>query len=109
MVLLWYPQCYSEVTIFRRASMSATKPRLTRYQVAAIQYESTPGAREQNTGDLFRLVEEAAQHEARLIVFLEMQQLATVGNRVRKSRPMSSQFPARLQTVSNNLPRTMVA
>ena len=56
--------------------MSATKPRLTRYQVAAIQYESTPGAREQNTGDLFRLVEEAAQHEARLIVLPEM---ATTG------------------------------
>ncbi len=56
--------------------MSATGPRVTRYRVAAIQYESTLGAREQNTGDLLRLVEEAAQHEARLIVLPEM---ATTG------------------------------
>ncbi len=56
--------------------MSATRPRVTRYRVAAIQYESTLGAREQNTGDLLRLVEEAAQHEARLIVLPEM---ATTG------------------------------
>ena len=56
--------------------MSATKPQLTTYQVAAIQYEPTLGAREQNTGDLLRLVEEAAQHEARLIVLPEM---ATTG------------------------------
>ncbi|MEO8970662.1 MAG: nitrilase-related carbon-nitrogen hydrolase [Ktedonobacteraceae bacterium] len=56
--------------------MSATGPRVTRYRVAAIQYESTLGAREQNIGDLLRLVEEAAQHEARLIVLPEM---ATTG------------------------------
>jgi predicted amidohydrolase len=56
--------------------MSATRPTLTRYQVAAIQYESALGAKEQNIGDLLRLVEEAAQHEARLIVLPEM---ATTG------------------------------
>ena len=56
--------------------MSATRPTLTRYQVAAIQYDSTLGAKEQNISDLLRLVEEAAQHEARLIVLPEM---ATTG------------------------------
>ncbi len=56
--------------------MSATRPMLTRYRVAAIQYESTLGAKEQNISDLHRLVEEAAQHEARLIVLPEM---ATTG------------------------------
>ncbi|HLX38938.1 MAG TPA: nitrilase-related carbon-nitrogen hydrolase [Ktedonobacteraceae bacterium] len=56
--------------------MSANGPSITRYRVAAIQYEPMPGAKEQNTGDLLRLVEEAAQNEARLIVLPEM---ATTG------------------------------
>src|SRR5260221_456671 len=46
------------------------------YRVAAIQYESTLGEKEKNVSDLLRLVEIAAQHEARLIVLPEM---ATTG------------------------------
>jgi predicted amidohydrolase len=46
------------------------------YRVAAIQYEPTMGEKEKNVDDLLRLVEEAAQHDARLIVVPEM---ATTG------------------------------
>jgi len=48
----------------------------TRYRVAAIQYEPILGEKERNVRDLLRLVEEAAQHGARLIVLPEM---ATTG------------------------------
>ncbi len=48
----------------------------TRYRVAAIQYEPTLGEKEKNVTDLLRLVEEAAQHNTRLIVLPEM---ATTG------------------------------
>jgi predicted amidohydrolase len=48
----------------------------TTYQAAAIQYEPILGEKEKNIGDLLRLVEEAAQHGARLIVLPEM---ATTG------------------------------
>src|SRR5258708_11043266 len=47
-------------------------PVLSKYRVAAIQYEPVLGETEKNVGDLLRLVEEAAQHEARLIVLPEM-------------------------------------
>src|SRR5207302_9942022 len=56
--------------------MSASIPLSNRYRVAAIQYEPTLGEKEKNVTDLLRLVEEAAQHEARLIVLPEM---ATTG------------------------------
>ncbi|MDQ6661921.1 MAG: amidohydrolase [Chloroflexota bacterium] len=56
--------------------MSISPPILTSYRVAAIQYEPTLGAKEQNVSELLSLVEEAAQHEARLIVVPEM---ATTG------------------------------
>src|SRR5437588_7954355 len=56
--------------------MSASIPLSNRYRVAAIQYEPTFGEKEKNVTDLLRLVEEAAQHEARLIVLPEM---ATTG------------------------------
>jgi predicted amidohydrolase len=56
--------------------MSTPAPTFTRYQVAAIQYEPTLGEKEQSVADLLRLVEEAAQHDARLIVLPEM---ATTG------------------------------
>jgi predicted amidohydrolase len=48
----------------------------SQYRVAAIQYDPTLGEKEKNTSDLLRLVEAAAQHEARLIVLPEM---ATTG------------------------------
>jgi len=51
-------------------------PTFTRYRAAAIQYEPTLGEKEKNITDLLRLVEEAAQHAARLIVLPEM---ATTG------------------------------
>jgi predicted amidohydrolase len=47
-----------------------------KYRVAAIQYEPTLGEKEKNVRDLLRLVEEAAQHEARIIVLPE---IATTG------------------------------
>lgn len=53
-----------------------SSPSLTRYRVAAIQYEPTLGEKEKNVSELLRLVEEAAQHEAKLIVLPEM---ATTG------------------------------
>src|SRR5438128_3259652 len=56
--------------------MSTSVPSFNRYRVAAIQYEPTLGEKEKNVTDLLRLVEEAAQHEARLIVLPEM---ATTG------------------------------
>lgn len=56
--------------------MSTPAPTPRRYRVAAIQYEPTLGAKEKNVADLLRLVEEAAQHEARLIVLPE---IATTG------------------------------
>jgi predicted amidohydrolase len=56
--------------------MSTTAPSFTRYRVAAIQYEPTLGEKEKNVTGLLRLVGEAAQHEARLIVLPEM---ATTG------------------------------
>src|SRR5579864_1807117 len=56
--------------------MSTSIPSLARYRVAAIQYEPILGEKEKNVTDLLRLVEEAAQHEARLIVLPEM---ATTG------------------------------
>src|SRR6266516_61304 len=62
--------------ILRGISMSAPAPTYTRYRVAAIQYEPTLGEIEKNVTDLLHLVEEAAQHNARLIVLPEM---ATTG------------------------------
>ena len=56
--------------------MSTSAASFTRYRVAAIQYEPTSGEKEKNVADLLRLVEEAAQHEARLIVLPE---IATTG------------------------------
>jgi predicted amidohydrolase len=56
--------------------MNAPAPMYTRYLVAAIQYEPTLGEKEKNVADLLHLVEEAAQHKARLIVLPEM---ATTG------------------------------
>ncbi len=56
--------------------MSTTAPSFTSYRVAAIQYEPTLGEKEKNVTGLLRLVEEAAQNEARLIVLPEM---ATTG------------------------------
>jgi predicted amidohydrolase len=56
--------------------MSTPAPTLTRYSVAAIQYEPTLGEKEKNVADLLHLAEEAAQHNARLIVLPEM---ATTG------------------------------
>ncbi len=48
----------------------------TRYRVAAIQFEPALGEKEQNIQQLLRLVEEAIEHNARLIVLPEM---ATTG------------------------------
>ena len=56
--------------------MNAPAPTYTRYRVAAIQYEPSLGEKEKNVTDLLQLVEEAAQHNARLIVLPEM---ATTG------------------------------
>ncbi len=56
--------------------MNAPAPTCTQYRVAAIQYEPTFGEKEKNVTDLLQLVEEAAQHNARLIVLPEM---ATTG------------------------------
>src|SRR5215467_7513981 len=62
--------------ILRGITMSESAPAHTRYRVAAIQYEPTLGEKEKNVTDLLRFVEEAAQHNARLIVLPEM---ATTG------------------------------
>ncbi len=56
--------------------MSTFISSLSRYRVAAIQYEPTLGEKEKNIADLLRLVEDAAQHQARLIVLPE---IATTG------------------------------
>ena len=56
--------------------MNEHTPTYTRYRVAAIQYEPTLGEKEKNVTDLLLLVEEAAKHNARLIVLPEM---ATTG------------------------------
>ncbi len=56
--------------------MSTRISPLTRYRVAALQYEPTLGEKEKNIRDLLRLTEEAAQNDARLIVLPEM---ATTG------------------------------
>src|SRR5436309_15046394 len=56
--------------------MSTSIPSFNQYRVAAIQYEPTLGEKEKNVTALLRLVEEAAQHNARLIVLPEM---ATTG------------------------------
>ena len=49
---------------------------LDNYRVAAVQYEPTLGEKEKNVTALLRLVEEAASHDARLIVLPE---IATTG------------------------------
>ena len=56
--------------------MSTSMSSLDHYRVAAVQYEPTLGEKEKNVTALLRLVEEAASHEARLIVLPEM---ATTG------------------------------
>jgi predicted amidohydrolase len=56
--------------------MSTSIPSSSNYRVAAIQYEPALGEKEKNVTALLNLVEEAAQHEARLIVLPEM---ATTG------------------------------
>jgi predicted amidohydrolase len=56
--------------------MSTSIPSSSNYRVAAIQYEPALGEKEKNVTALLNLVEEAAQHEARLIVLPE---LATTG------------------------------
>ncbi|HXZ04325.1 MAG TPA: nitrilase-related carbon-nitrogen hydrolase [Ktedonobacteraceae bacterium] len=56
--------------------MNAPEFTYTSYRVAAIQYEPSLGEKEKNITDLLHLVEEAAQHNARLIVLPEM---ATTG------------------------------
>jgi predicted amidohydrolase len=50
----------------------AIEPSLTRYRVAAIQYEPALGEKERNVTDLLRLTAEAARNGARLIVHPEM-------------------------------------
>lgn len=52
------------------------EPALSKYRVAAIQYEPTLGEKQKNLADLLRLTEEAALHGAKLIVHPEM---ATTG------------------------------
>src|SRR5438105_6394914 len=56
--------------------MNTPSPVYSSYRAAAIQYEPTLGEKEKNVCELLRLVEEAAKHEARLIVLPEM---ATTG------------------------------
>ncbi|HVB60225.1 MAG TPA: nitrilase-related carbon-nitrogen hydrolase [Ktedonobacteraceae bacterium] len=56
--------------------MNLPAPIFTTYRVAAIQYEPTLGEKERNVSALLRLVETAAQHDARLIVLPE---IATTG------------------------------
>jgi predicted amidohydrolase len=51
-------------------------PPISRYKVAAVQYEPTLGEKEKNVDDLVRLTVEAAENGARLIVHPEM---ATTG------------------------------
>jgi predicted amidohydrolase len=56
--------------------MNTSMPPLQSYRVAAIQFEPAFGEKVQNVSRLLHMVEEAAQHEARLIVLPEM---ATTG------------------------------
>lgn len=56
--------------------MKTTQPSFTHYRVAAIQYDPVIGEKEKNIADLLRLTEEAAQHDAKLIIHPE---LATTG------------------------------
>jgi predicted amidohydrolase len=58
------------------AFMDSTLPSFTTYRVAAIQFEPLLGEKERNVAALLSMVEEAAQHDARLIVLPE---LATTG------------------------------
>jgi Predicted amidohydrolase len=58
------------------STLFSQQPQPTTYRVAAIQYEPTLGEKEKNIRDLLRLVEEAATHDARLIV---LPALATTG------------------------------
>src|SRR5713101_1986232 len=53
-------------------TLNTPAPTYTRYRVAAIQYEPIPGEKEKNVAALLHLVQEAAQHNARLIVLPEM-------------------------------------
>ena len=52
--------------------MSTSLSSFNTYRVAAIQFEPILGEKEKNVTALLHLVEEAAQHEARLIVLPEM-------------------------------------
>jgi predicted amidohydrolase len=56
--------------------MDSSLPSFTKYRVAAIQFEPLLGEKERNVTALLSMVEEAAQHDARLIVLPE---LATTG------------------------------
>ena len=56
--------------------MSMLAPTLPSYRVAAIQFEPTLGEKEKNVARLLELVEEAATHDAKLIVLPE---IATTG------------------------------
>jgi predicted amidohydrolase len=56
--------------------MNSSLPSFTTYRVAAIQFEPLLGEKERNVTALLNMVEEAAQHDARLIVLPE---LATTG------------------------------
>ncbi len=56
--------------------MNPSIPAFTKYRVAAIQFDPVLGEKEQNIARLLQLVEEAARHDARLIVLPEM---ATTG------------------------------
>src|SRR6266700_5310962 len=78
MVWLIHPQDDPDSVdrMLRGITMRTPAPTFTRYRVAAIQYEPTLGEKEKNVVDLLRLVEEAAQNNARLIVTPEM---ATTG------------------------------
>lgn len=58
------------------SSLFTQQPQISHYRVAAIQYEPTLGEKEKNILDLLRLAEDAATHDARLIVLPEM---ATTG------------------------------
>ena len=56
--------------------MSTLASALPSYRVAAIQFEPTLGEKEKNVARLLQLVEEAATHDAKLIVLPE---IATTG------------------------------
>ena len=83
--------------------MNAPAPTYTRYRVAAIQYEPSLGEKEKNITDLLQLVEEAAQHNARLIVLPEMATTGYCWESRAELLPLSNQSPAQLPIVFNNL------